>query len=680
MKRAIVKTTHPDMAHTPTNRIQGFISCYKVPLLVLLLTIIAALPRLYHLGDLGFYMDEETTAFASRSMAETGKPQMPSGMPYYRSLPHTWLNSISAKTFGLDNEYSYRLPAALFGILTIPLIFLLARPFTGTAIAFLAALLLGLSEWHIITSRQARMYAPFLFFYTASCFSLLRWAKKDTLQNLIIAILFFIAAVSFHSMGVFLALIPLIALFIKDYATTPQYKLILFSMICGVAAYLYGEIFVGGPYAQWKALNGISAAEVSTSKSLLQQYPVTGIQAIQGIIGLLLGIWLAIKSTFTDQANGKEFRILARYSLAILLAGLATTGQLHGAFLSFLLLLLLYPKSLNHYLKTTWKPLLAISTVATITAVLTITEYGIIPGIKSLLMFPYPNWITLFTLSAGIIFLLLPTILYLAAKEKTMSDVNIRVLLIVSLFPLILVGIFMKWAAARYLIQAYPFILIIITYALYTSAHKFFQNRYTNADNLAFAFVCLIVVSGFLGGHGLIPAYKVATVDYNDSLNEAAHLFPFYPDHKFPGEYVAAHRHENDIVIAEDVIQQRWYAGTIDYWLRKYNADTGGSFAYIGKDKELHDIYTNSIVATTEILDTIINDKNHRIWLITSGETYNHRDWYLRNDQRQWLEHIESTHTPVFTGKDNITQVYCLNCETINEIDEDIRIMEINKR
>ena len=130
------------MSDTLHKGISCFIIANKILLLTLLLTVIAALPRLYHLGDLGFYMDEETTAFASRSMAETGEPQMPSGMPYYRSLPHTWLNSISAKTFGLDNEYSYRLPSALFGILTIPLIFLLARPFTGTSIAFLAALLL----------------------------------------------------------------------------------------------------------------------------------------------------------------------------------------------------------------------------------------------------------------------------------------------------------------------------------------------------------------------------------------------------------------------------------------------------------------------------------------------------------------------------------------------------------
>lgn len=646
------------------NSILDFVGHYKIPLLVLLLTIIAATPRLYQLGDLGFYMDEETTAFASRTMAETGSPHMPSGMPYYRSLPHTWLNSISANTFGLDNEHSYRLPGALLGTLTIPLIFLLARPFTGTAIAFLAALLLSVSEWHIITSRQARMYAPFLLFYVAASFSILTWAKKDTLKNLVIAALMFLIAASFHNIGVFLALVPLIALFIKDYATTPQYKLILFSIIAGVSTYLYGEIFVGGPYEQWKQAYGIGADEISSHVSLLERYPVSGLQLAQGGVGLLLGIWLAITSAFNDKANGKEIRLLARYSLAILLASLAALGQIHGAFLAFLLLLLLYPESLIRHLQNTWKPLTAISIVTAISVVLIIMDNGIVPGIKSMVAFPYPNWFTLFSLSAGMTILFMPTMLYLAGKQKMVADSDVRALLIVSLFPLILVGIFMKWAAARYLIQAYPFILIVIAYALYSLMQFLLQHKTKHSNIIALIISCTLILSNILGGHGLLSAYKVATVDYGNKLNEAALIFPFYPDHKTPGDYVAAHRSNGDIVIAEDVLEQRWYAGTIDYWLRQYKSDGSGRFMYKGKDQQLHDIYVNSTMATIDILNQLSENKNTKIWLITSAETSYKRDHYLRDDQLQWLTMIESENTPVYTGKDNTTKVYCLNCKT----------------
>ena len=218
----------------------------------------------------------------------------------------------------------------------------------------------------------------------------------------------------------------------------------------------------------------------------------------------------------------------------------------------------------------------------------------------------------------------------------------------------------MKWASARYLIQAYPFILIVCAYALYTPAHKFFQPRYANAGVPALVLAYLVSLSGLLGGHGLISAYKAGTVDYGDRLNVAALIFPFYPDHKSPGEYVAEYRSAGDIIIAEDVLEQRWYAGRVDYWLRDYEEEAG--FLYLAADNELHDIYVDSIAATPTLLSSLLADETQRFWLITSGETYTYRQYYLNEKQREWLSNIETSFTPVFTGKDNVTQVYCIHC------------------
>jgi len=647
------------------NTITRFIVPNKILLLALLLTIVAALPRLYHLGDLSFYMDEETSAFAAKSMAEGKPPQMPSGMPYHRSLPHTWINSISAKIFGLNKEYSYRLPGALLGIFSIPLIFLLARPHVGTSVAFLAALLLATSEWHIITSRQARMYAPFLFLYIACGFAILKWANKDTLNNLVICVILFIAAASFHNLGVFLAFIPLIALFIKGYTTTSQYKLILFSIISGVSAYIYGYIFVEGPYSEWKNAYGIVSTEIKSENNILYFFRDNVALIVRGIIGSALGVWLAVISRSTDTENGKEFRILTKYVLAILFGGLAATGILHGASLSILLLLLLYSGSIKDYLKQTYKPIIAISAIALIVAIQTIIDLGFYSAIRSLFTFPYTNWITLNAISPGVTFLFASLMLYLAMSKKSSKNYGPIVLLIIALCPIVLIGILKKWAAARYLLIAYPFMLVCCAYVLQMLLETLYKQFSINKRIPTVIISSIICLSGLLGGHGLLSAYKAGTVDHGDKLNSTALIFPFYPDHKYPGEFVLEHIKVGDTVIAEDVLEQRWYAGKVDYWLRKYGSESGGGFLYKGKDNKLHDIYVNSIVATAEILDDITNDKSHRIWLITSGETYNKRDLYLRKDQRQWLEHIESTHTPVFTGKDKITQVYCLNCAPV---------------
>ncbi len=80
--------------------------------------------------------------------------------------------------------------------------------------------------------------------------------KKDEFKFLAIATLLFIVTVSFHSLGVFAAFIPLAALFIKGYTQTPYYKLLAFSILGGVSAYLYGQLFVKIPYQAWKNSHG----------------------------------------------------------------------------------------------------------------------------------------------------------------------------------------------------------------------------------------------------------------------------------------------------------------------------------------------------------------------------------------------------------------------------------------
>ena len=93
---------------------------------------------------------------------------MPSGLPYYRAAPLTLLNALAANLVGTENELGYRLPSAILGIITPAALFLMARMLVPSGIAFAAAILLVFSEWHIITSREARMYAPFMLCFMAT--------------------------------------------------------------------------------------------------------------------------------------------------------------------------------------------------------------------------------------------------------------------------------------------------------------------------------------------------------------------------------------------------------------------------------------------------------------------------------------------------------------------------------
>lgn len=638
----------------------GFLYNNRVFLLTLLLTAIAAIPRLYHLGELGFYMDEETTAFASRAIAEGKYPQMPSGMPYHRALPQSYLNAMSARVFGLDNEFSYRLPAAIFGILTVPLIFLLARPYTGTSVACLAALLLAFSEWHILTSRQARMYAPFLFFYIACAFSLLRWARSDSNRYLFISITLFIFTVSFHQLGVFAAFIPLVALFIQGFSMTPAYKLVLFSAISGISAYFYGSTFVSAPYRAWKISNGIETIDTVTPGATTGLHVPELLILVPALTGALLGVWLARQLVFADTEIGMHFRRLARYTLAILFGGLAATANINGAFLAGLLLLALYPGTLTDFLRLTWKPLLAITAVASLSAGVVVMNSGLLPGLKSMFRFPFQYWTLLGELTPGITILFLAALAYLAYKGRQAAGQHVFIMVICALFPLILVGIVKNWVPARYIIMAYPFILIVASLFLYVTVKYVLALLHKPSATPVMVFSILVVISGIPGGHGLFDAYKVATLGYGDNANRIALIFPVYPDHKHPGKYVARHSNSDDLILAEDILQQQWYAEKVDYWLRNHHSHM--SYLYKDSDQRMRDIYVNSIAATAEILADLETETSTKIWLITSAESHHERKYYLSDAQLAWLESIEESHTPVFTGMDGISRVYCLHC------------------
>jgi hypothetical protein len=58
-----------------------------------------------------------------------------------------------------------------------------------------------------------------------------------------------------------------------------------------------------------------------------------------------------------------------------------------------------------------------------------------------------------------------------------------------------------------------------------------------------------------------------------------------------------------------------------------------------------------------------IKESGQRVWVITSGETYKYRDYYLSEKQNEWLSEVEKEIKPVYVGRDNATGVYLLESE-----------------
>jgi 4-amino-4-deoxy-L-arabinose transferase-like glycosyltransferase len=632
--------------------------------ITIVLTLIAAVPRFYGLGALGFYGDEETTALPARALAEGHGPTMPTGMPYYRALPLTWTNALLAEHMGLDRELSYRLSSAVLGTLTIPLLFLLAGPFVGWRIAALASVLLALSEWHIAVSREARMYGPFLFFYLGTAFATWRWATTGKNFKLVIAGVSFAVAVSLHQLGMLAVVFALIPIVFASWTRVAPLRLLAVSLIGILGAGAYARYFVNaafrsGLHAQREQLTAKIASAPVWLPLPLEQASVWGIGA--ALIGTGLGLWAAVRGEPADLEPGHTLRFAGRCAGAAATGALACIGQLYGASLALLVLLYLYPGDRLALARRVWLPATLVVALAGLWSAATLARLGIGAGVKMLLNFPFPYPSLLAEIFPIILLLFTAASVYLALRAPSGDEYPIRACVLAAILPLAAVGIASRWGGVRYLLGAYPFILITAAAALLWLLGLPGRLIPRWSQNHALVLAVLLAALGALTGHGMPQALGVTTLNYGDRINALIYNSVIYPDHRTPGLFLRRNLVASDIVVAEDPLEQRWYAGRADYWFR--NPADARAFAYRAGDGHLRDVYVDSVLLETATdLETLVKSAAGRVWLVTSGETYFERDYYLSPEQRAWLASVEKQDKAAFVGLDGVTRVYCLNC------------------
>jgi uncharacterized membrane protein len=132
---------------------------------VLLVVAMGAFLRLYLIGAQPLWVDEATSLrFARQALGELWSWSTivdPGNPPLYYSLLHGWL------VFG-DSEASLRLLSALFGVLTIPLVYALGRTIRDHRLGIVSALLFAISPFQVWYSQEARGYALLTFGATSA--------------------------------------------------------------------------------------------------------------------------------------------------------------------------------------------------------------------------------------------------------------------------------------------------------------------------------------------------------------------------------------------------------------------------------------------------------------------------------------------------------------------------------
>lgn len=212
---------------------------------LVLIIILAAILRICWLGEAPntFSTDEASDGYDAYSILLTNRDRYGEYFPIIlrafndaRESLYVFLLVPLIKFFGL-NEFITRLPAAVSGVLIVPVVYFLAKElFTKQKIALFAAFLTAINPWGIYYSRLAfRANLLPLFFCLGLLFFLRSWRKPN---NLIFSSLFF--GLSLHTYSAARAFVPL---FLLGLVAICYRQLIKHPVITAIAVAIFFAIF-----------------------------------------------------------------------------------------------------------------------------------------------------------------------------------------------------------------------------------------------------------------------------------------------------------------------------------------------------------------------------------------------------------------------------------------------------
>ncbi|MCI0477294.1 MAG: glycosyltransferase family 39 protein, partial [Anaerolineales bacterium] len=140
-----------------------------------LIILAAFVLRVFRLDFQSLWYDEAFSAYLAHFdlatlTARTAADIQP---PLYYYLLHFWI-ALAGNPSSSSGEFALRFLSLIFGVLTIPLLYVTARRLFNATTALIAALLATISPLYIWYSQEARMYTLITFLLLLSSYALLR--------------------------------------------------------------------------------------------------------------------------------------------------------------------------------------------------------------------------------------------------------------------------------------------------------------------------------------------------------------------------------------------------------------------------------------------------------------------------------------------------------------------------
>lgn len=170
--------------------------------LLVLILVFALFLRIYALGNPPLWIDEASSAMASKMILEKGIPVFDSGMSVGRAYVFHYIQSFFL-LFG-ENDFFVRFPSVIFGLLIILLAYFIGREYSKSG-GILAALFMSVFYLEVFYSRQARMYQLFQLMFFLSVYLLYRYDKTKNNKLLYLSLIAFFITIDSQIAGLILA-------------------------------------------------------------------------------------------------------------------------------------------------------------------------------------------------------------------------------------------------------------------------------------------------------------------------------------------------------------------------------------------------------------------------------------------------------------------------------------------
>jgi hypothetical protein len=208
-------------------------------------------------------------------------------------------------------------------------------------------------------------------------------------------------------------------------------------------------------------------------------------------------------------------------------------------------------------------------------------------------------------------------------------------LLLGAWLPLFLIGFFSWYPDARYT----EFALLPLLAGAFAVAARWKAIPALASQALAAGVICILIVNPVNVAHAVNSGYSI------------------HPDHKGAAEFIrSVHVGPRDILLAEDVIEQTYYLGRVDYWL--IGPGVASEFTQ-EKHGRIVDIYTGTPVMVTgdELRALIEKPGRGVIYIIGSGEDQSDGRRFVRGPSLSSVLESNELKT-VYVGRDGLTKVW----------------------